>query len=55
MNKFDRIDGLIKVNDLAKFQEVVLDIADHLELEGFELQDVKEYLIRELNEMLGDL
>ena len=55
MNKFDRIDGLIKVNDLAKFQEAVLDIADHLELKGFELQDVKEYLIRELNEMLGDL
>lgn len=55
MNKFDRIDGLIKVNDLAIFQETVLDIANDLELEGFELQDVKEYLIRELNTMLGDL
>lgn len=55
MNKFDRIDGLIKVNDLAIFQEAVLDIANDLELEGFELQDVKEYLIRELNTMLGDL
>jgi hypothetical protein len=53
MNKFDRIEGLIKIVDLIKFQETVVDIADHLEFEGFELQDVKEYLIRELDEMLG--
>jgi hypothetical protein len=55
MNKFDRIEGLIKLDDLIKFQESVNDIADRLLLEGFEYSDVKEYLIRELNEMLGDL
>ena len=54
MNKFDRIEGLIKVNDLSTFQETVLDISNHLEFEGFELQDIKEYLIRELNTMLGE-
>jgi hypothetical protein len=54
MNKFDRIEGLIKRKDLEIFKETVLDITDHLELEGFELQDIKEYLIRELNEMLGE-
>jgi hypothetical protein len=54
MNKFARIEGLIKIDDLMKFQELVNDIADRLLLEGFEYSDVKEYLIRELNEMLGD-
>jgi len=55
MNKFDRIEGLVNLNDLIKFQESANDIADRLLLEGFEYSDVKEYLIRELNEMLGDL
>jgi hypothetical protein len=54
MNKFDRIEGLIKIDDLMKFQELVNDIADELVLDGFEYSDVKEYLIRELDSMLGD-
>jgi hypothetical protein len=54
MTKFDRIEGLINLNDLIKFQESVNDIADRLLLEGFEYSDVKEYLIGELDSMLGD-
>ncbi len=54
MNKFDRIEGLVNLNDLIKFQESVNDIADRLLLEGFEYSDVKEYLIRELDSILGD-
>jgi hypothetical protein len=54
MNKFDRIEGLVNLNDLFKFQESVNDIADRLLLEGFEYEDVKEYLIRELDSLLGD-
>jgi len=42
------------LNDLIKFQESVNDIADRLLLEGFEYSDVKEYLIRELDSILGD-
>jgi hypothetical protein len=54
MSKFERIEGLINLNDLFKFQESVNDIADRLLLEGFEYSDVKEYLIRELDSILGD-
>jgi hypothetical protein len=54
MNTFDKIEDLIKLDDLLKFQETVNDITDHLLLEGFEYRDVKEYLIRELNVMLGE-
>ena len=54
MNKFDRIEGLINLTDLERFKETTLDISNDLELEGFDLQDIKEYLIRELNEMLGE-
>ena len=54
MSKFKRIEGLIKLEDLIKFQESVNDIADRLLLEGFEYSDVKEYLIKELDSMLGD-
>ena len=54
MSKFERIEGLINLNDLIKFQESVNDIADRLLLEGFEYSDVKEYLIGELDSMLGD-
>ena len=56
MSKFERIEGLINLNDLFKFQESVNDIADTLLLEGegFGYSDVKEYLIRELDSILGD-
>jgi hypothetical protein len=54
MNKFDRIEGLIKLDDLIKFQESVNDITNILLEDGFEYSDVKEYLIKELDSMLGD-
>jgi uncharacterized protein YeeX (DUF496 family) len=54
MNKFDRIEGLVNLNDLFKFQESVNDITDDLLSDGFEYEDVKEYLIRELDSLLGD-
>jgi hypothetical protein len=54
MNKFDRIEGLVNLNNLFKFQESVNDITDDLLSDGFEYEDVKEYLIRELDSLLGD-
>jgi hypothetical protein len=54
MNKFDRIEGLVNLNNLFKFQESINDIADDLLSDGFEYEDVKEYLIRELDSLLGD-
>jgi hypothetical protein len=54
MNKFDRIEGLVNLNNLFKFQESINDITDDLLSDGFEYEDVKEYLIRELDSLLGD-
>jgi hypothetical protein len=54
MNKFDRIEGLVNLNNLFKFQESINDIADDLLSDGFEYEDVKEYLIRELDSLLDD-
>ena len=43
------------IDDMMKQRPTQNNFEDLYKLEGFELQDVKEYLIRELNTMLGDL
>jgi hypothetical protein len=49
-----RIEGLINNYDLKLFQNSLENIVNDLELEGFELSDVRLFLLRELNEVLGD-
>jgi hypothetical protein len=53
MNVLDKIDSLIKISDLEKFKEISADIADDLDYEGFDLEDIKAYLVRELTILLG--
>jgi len=54
MDTLERIDGLINLKDLERFKESIQSIVDTLEDDGFELSDVKAYLQRELDELLGD-
>ena len=49
-----RIEGLINNNDFRLFKNSLENIVNDLELEGFELSDVRLFLLRELNELLGD-
>lgn len=49
----ERIDGLINQNDLESFKQAIENIANDLEEDGFSLSDVKAYLQRELDEILG--
>jgi hypothetical protein len=53
MNVLDKIDSLIKISDLEKFKEISADIADDLDREGFDYEDIKTYLVRELTILLG--
>jgi hypothetical protein len=48
------IEGLINNNDFRLFKNSLENIVNDLELEGFELSDVRLFLLRELNELLGD-
>lgn len=50
----ERIDGLINQNDLKSFKQAIENIANDLEEDGFSLSDVKAYLQRELDEILGN-
>ena len=49
----ERIDGLVNRKDLELFKNALENITNELELEGFELPDVKAYIQRELDEILG--
>jgi len=53
MNVLDKIDSLIKISDLEKFKETAADITDDLDREGFDYEDIKAYLVRELTILLG--
>jgi hypothetical protein len=48
------IEGLINLRDLDLFKNALENITNDLELEGFELSDVKAYFQLILNEILGD-
>ena len=48
------IEGLIDLRDLDLFKNALENITNDLELEGFELSDVKAYFQLILNEILGD-
>lgn len=49
----ERIEGLIDQKELQRFRESILSIADDLQNEMFELDDIREYLKMDLQEMLG--
>lgn len=49
----ERIDGLVNRRDLELFKNALENITNELELEGFELPDIKAYIQRELDEILG--
>jgi hypothetical protein len=49
----ERIDGLINRRDLELFKNALENITNDLEQEGFELPDIKAYIQRELDEVLG--
>jgi hypothetical protein len=53
MNVLDKIDSMINTRDLDKFKEFAADITDDLDREGFDLEDIKAYLVRELTILLG--
>ena len=44
---------MINIRDLDKFKEFAADIFDDLDYEGFDLEDIKAYLVRELTILLG--
>ena len=48
------IEGLIDLRDLDLFKNALENITNDLEMEGFELSDVKAYFQLILNEILGD-
>lgn len=48
------IEDLINLRDLDLFKNALENITNDLELEGFELSDVKAYFQLILNEILGD-
>lgn len=50
----ERIDGLVNLKELTAFKDAIESIANDLEEEGFHLSDVKAYLQRELDIILGD-
>jgi hypothetical protein len=49
----ERIDGLVNRRDLELFKNALENITNELELEGFDLSDIKSYIQRELDEVLG--
>jgi hypothetical protein len=48
------IEGLIDLRDLDLFKNALENITNDLEMEGFELSDVKAYFQLILNEILGE-
>jgi hypothetical protein len=48
------IEDLINLRDLDLFKNALENITNDLELEGFELSDVRAYFQLILNEILGD-
>ena len=51
-NMPSRIEGLVDQRELAKFAEAVMAIAQDLDDEGFDHQDIKEFLIEKLINMI---
>jgi ribosomal protein S18 len=49
----ERMDGIINRRDLELFKNSLENITNELEQEGFELSDIKAYIQRELDEILG--
>jgi hypothetical protein len=49
----ERIDGLVNRRDLELFKNALENITNELEVEGFEPSDIKAYIQRELDEVLG--
>jgi hypothetical protein len=47
-----RIDGLVKQRELQAFSEAALNIAQDLDDEGFDAQDIKRFLINRLNHLV---
>jgi hypothetical protein len=55
MTNLDRLEGLINQNHLRQFIEVVELIGDDLiEKEGFDSEDVRDYLNSYLKDILGE-
>jgi hypothetical protein len=55
MARFDRLEGLINQNHLKQFIEAIELIGDDLvEKEGFDPEDVRDYLNSYLKDILGD-
>jgi hypothetical protein len=55
MTNLDRLEGLINQNHLEQFIEAIELIGDDLiEKEGFDPEDVRDYLNSYLKDILGD-
>jgi hypothetical protein len=52
MEEDSRIEGLVNQRYLAKFAEAAMMIAQDLDDEGFDAQDIKAFLIAKLNDMI---
>jgi hypothetical protein len=48
----NRIDGMVNQRELQAFAEAALNIAQDLDDEGFDAQDIKKFLINKLNDMI---
>jgi hypothetical protein len=52
--KLIRAEGIVKKQNIFDLQEAIQSIVDDMEEDGFELNDVKEFIQTQLNEILGD-
>lgn len=50
--EISRIEGLVNQAELVKFAEAAMAIAQDLGKEGFDQEDVKQFLIDKLNDMI---
>lgn len=50
----ERIESLLSFNKTPKLTVIINDIADQMIEDGFEYSDVKEYIIDQLDEILGE-
>jgi hypothetical protein len=51
--KRERIENMLSFVSYANLKEAINDIADQMLEDGFEYSDVKEYIIDQLDEILG--
>jgi len=53
-DKLMRVEGIVTKLSIFELREAIQSITDQMLEDGFEYSDVKEFLLVEINEMLGE-